>query len=205
MTETEYQAIYCLLGGVDEEEGYRSISTIIDYLLDVYCETASAKSELHRAAVQCLDWGWLKILSEWDCQEDRLRWGDDPHQNWSELTHRPGDVDFTQVGWKAYVELAKRLGKSSPEERRRESGHCLWRTPGCVSMISMSSQLLLDDLAEILAGTDCLVADGLTAEHAITSTIGPYLIGPWWVKRRYLAPYGYRVDISFTPADMHFW
>ena len=204
MTETEALAIDCLLGGVDEEEGYRSISTIINYLLDVYWETSPAKPELQRAAVHCLDWGWLKILSEQDCQEDSLRWADDPHQNWSEFTSRPGEVDFTPLGWQAYVGLAEKLGETSPEERRRESGQYLWRTPGGVSLISMSKQLLLENMAEILAGTDCLVADGLTAEHAITSTVGPYLIGPWWVKRCYLAPYGYRVDISFTPANRHF-
>lgn len=204
MTESEDQAIYHLLGGVDEEEGCRSISTIIEYLLEVYWETTFAKPELERAAVQCLDWGWLKILSERDCQEDSLRWVDDPHQNWSEFASRPGEVDFTLAGWQAYVNLAKRLGEPSPEEHCRERGQYLWRTPGYVSLISVSKQLLLEDLAEVLAGTDCLVANGLSAEHTITNTTGPYRIGPWWVKRRYLAPYGYRVDISFTPADTHY-
>lgn len=205
MTETEAQAIYHLLGGIDEEEGCRSISTIIDYLLDVYWEASATRTELQRTAVQCLDWGWIKILSERDCQEDSLRWTDDPHQNWSEFTSRPGEVDFTPAGWQAYVGLAKKLGNSSPEERCRERGQYLWRTAGCVSLISMSKQLLLNDLAEVLAGTDCLVANGLSAEHIITSTVGPYQIGPWWVERHYLAPCGYRVDISFTPADQHLW
>ena len=204
MTESEDHAIYHLLGGIDEEGGYRSISTIIDYLLDFYWKAIPTKSELERAAVQCLDRGWLKILSEQDCQEDSLRWADDPHQNWSELTHRPGDVDFTPAGWKAYVRLAKRLGETSPQEHCLESGQYLWRTPGCISMISMSQQMLLKDLAGVLAGTDCLVADSLSAKHTIGQIVGPYEIGAWWVKRFYLAPYGYRVDISFTPADMHF-
>ena len=72
-------------------------------------------------------------------------------------------------------------------------------------MISMSKQLLFDDVAEVLVGTDCLVDSGLKAEHTIEKIVGPYEIGAWWVKRFYLAPYGYRVDISFTPADRHFW
>lgn len=204
MTEREDQAIYCLLGGVDEESGCRNISGIIGYLLDVYWEAVPTKSELERAAVQCLDRGWLKILSERDCQEDSLRWADDPHQNWSEFTWRTGDVDFTPAGWKAYVELAKRLGDISPEEHCQESGHYLWRTPGCISMISMSRKMLSENLTEVLAGKDSLIGDSLSTEHTIGDIVGPYEIGSWWVKRFYLAPYGYRVDIRFTPADLHF-
>lgn len=205
MTESEDQAIYCLLGAIDIRDGRPSISGVVDFILDIYRKPTPTRSELEHAAELCLQKEWIKILSEQDCEAELLRWEKEPHQNYSECPRRAGCADFTSKGWKAYVRLAKKLGKSSPQEDCRESGQYLWRTPGCVSMIYMSKQMLLKDLAEVLAGKDSLIPYGLSAEHTVTSTVGPYEIGSWWVKRFYLAPYGYRVDISFTPADKHFW
>ncbi len=200
MTETEAQAIYCLLGAIDLEDGRPDISGVIDFILDIYRKPTPTRQELQHAAELCLQQNWLQILSEEDCEAELLRWEKEPHQNYSECPRRAGCADFTSAGWKAYVRLAKRLGKSSPQEDCRKSGQYLWRTPGCVSLIYMSRQLLLDDLAEVLSGKNSLVSDGFLTQHTITNTVGPYPIGSWWVKRRYLAPYGYRVDISFTPA-----
>ena len=201
MTESGEQAIYCLFSNINQDDGNRSISATIEY---VYWEPMPVKSEMEHAVVQCLDRGWLKILSEHDCQRDRLRWENAPHQYYSESPYLAGCVDFSPEGWEAYVKLAEKLGKPSPEERCRKRMLYLWRTPGCISIISMSQEMHLKDLVEVLAGTDSLVADGLSAKHTIGEIVGPYEIGAWWVKRFYLAPYGYRVDISFTPADMHF-
>ena len=160
------------------------------------------KSEVERAIEKCLEAGWIKILSDQDCEADRLRWIDDPNQIWSESLYHVGCVDLTVVGWKVYAKMQDQ--KQLPlEEFYRQDVHYLWRIPGRVSILSMSEEKLLWELEDVRSGLDSLVGGGLSAEHTIGEINGPYAISSWWVNRFYLAPYGYRADISFEPADMH--
>ena len=65
-------------------------------------------------------------------------------------------------------------------------------------MLSMSEELLLKEKDDIFAGRDDLAEGGLGAGHAEVK------LRPLAVTRFHLAPYGYRVDIDFSPADMNF-
>ena len=163
------------------------------------------RSDLERAADNCLMQGWVKVLTEEDREADLLRWLDEPHQNWSEMPYTHGCVDFTTVGWETYVRLWEQRRGMSLEVLHRSASCYLWRMPGQVSILSMSEEVLLKEVAGVKNGTDCLVSYGLQAEHTIERVTGPYAIGLWWVKRFYQAPYGYGVDIRFSPADMHLW
>lgn len=204
MTETEDEAIYRVLADIDQENGVRSVPEVIDYLVQDWREPALPRREIERAVEQCLALGWIKILSEQDCEEDRLRWADDPHQNWSEDTRGAGCVDFTSTGWAAYVEMVEaRLGIGL-NGLYTGSIQYLWRVPGRVSILAVSEEELLREQDEVRSGSDSLVGSGLTAEHTVTDITGPYAIGPWWVKRFWQAPSGYRTDITFEPADMNF-
>jgi len=160
------------------------------------------KSEVERAVEQCLQAGWIKVLSEQDCEKDRLRWIDDPNQIWSESLYRAGCVDLTLAGWNVFAQMQDQ--KQLPlAELYRQDVHYLWRILGRVSLLSISEEELVRELAEVRSGLDGLVGGGLSADHTIGEIIGPYAIGSWWVNRFYLAPYGYRADISFEPAYMH--
>lgn len=202
MAETKDKAIYHLLTEVDQEDGGRSVSEVIDYLVQDWRGLDLPRREIERAVDHCLALGWIKILSEQDCEKDRLRWIDDPHQNWSEDLRRAGCVDFTSAGWDVYAKMAEeRLGLGLNGLYSRSIRY-LWRVPGRVSMLSVSEEELIREQEEVRSGSDTLVGSGLKAEHTVTDIRGPYAIGPWWVTRFYLAPSGYRMDITFERANM---
>jgi len=204
MVEDNDKAIYHVLADIHQESGNISIQDTITYLTEHRPAAIFPKPEIERAVEQCLEAGWIKVLSEQDCEDDRLRWIDDPHQNWSENLDRVGCVDFTSEGWNVYAKLVNEHRRIPLEDLYRQSVQYIWRMPGRVSILSMSEEELLRERAEVVSGSDGLTSDGsLSADHKVGEITGPYAIGSWWVNRFYLAPYGYRVDVSFEPANMH--
>ena len=137
-----------------------------------------SKAEAEYAVEQCLANEWIKVLSEQDAEEDRLRWKNDPNQNYSDGPYRPGCVELTSAGWNAYVRLAIEQRKVTVMDLYRASGHCIWRVPGRVSLLYMSEEMLNRELAEVASASDSLVGGSLSAEHTIGEITGPYLIGP---------------------------
>ena len=198
----ENEAIFHLLNWIDLEEGNRTVDEIVS------CSSQSgivySRAEMERAAEHCLAAGWIKILSVQDSEEDRLRWQDDPHQNWSEGFYPPGGVDFTPAGWTVFAKMLEEYRNTHPQAPHKSGTRCLWRMPGRVSILSLSEQQLRKELAAVQAGKDELTGGSLSATHKVSESIGPYPIGPWWVKRFVQSPVGYRLDISFSPPDMNF-
>lgn len=199
----EDKALFHLLNWIDLEEGNRTLDEIVAYSSQWRPGTVFTRAELEQAAEDCLARGWVKILSAQDCEADRVRWQSDPNQNWSEANYQVGRVDFTDTGWTIFTKMVNRYQRRSPNETKDESTRYLWQTPGCVSILSLSEQELRRELAAVRAGQDELTGGGLSAEHRVGEIVGPYLIGPWWVKRFLKASVGYRLDIFFSPPDIN--
>ena len=193
-----------LLNWIDLEEGNRTLDEIVSYSSQWRPGVVFTRTDMEQAAEHCLAAGWIKILSAQDSEEDRLRWVDDPYQNWSEGFYPSGSIDFTPAGWAVFAKMLEEYRNDHPKAADESSTRCLWRTPGCVSILSLSEQELHRELAAVQAGQDELTGGGLSEAHTVGEIVGPYSIGPWWVKRFLQAPIGYRLDIFFTPADMNF-
>ncbi len=201
---TEDKALFHLLNWIDLEEGNRTLDEIVSYSSYWKPGVVFSRADMEQAAAYCLAAGWIKILSVQDSEEDRLRWQDDPHQNWSEDFYPPGGVDFTPAGWAVFAKMQQEYRNAHPKAADESGTRYLWRTPGCVSILSLSEQKLHQELAAVCAGQDELTGGGLSEAHTVSKSVGPYPIGPWWVKRFLEAPIGYRLDIYFMPADMNF-
>lgn len=200
----EDEAIFHLLGWLDLEQGNRTLDEIVAFASEHSFPIILSRAEMEHTAQKCLAQGWIKVLTFQDCEDDRRRWVNDPHQNWSESGYHPGRVDFTEAGWTAFAALAEGQAKRTAAEAPPAMIRCLWRAPGCVSILSLSEQQLREELAAVKAGKDELTGGSLSAAHTVGEIVGPYPIGPWWVKRFVQSSVGYRLDVFFAPPDMSF-
>ena len=84
MIQTEDAVIYQVLADIDLEDGTISRTDLIRYLSGNWHSHVFSQIELEHAVEHCLTANWIKVLTKQDCEEDRVRWLDNPHQNWCE-------------------------------------------------------------------------------------------------------------------------
>src|SRR5260221_56028 len=58
-------------------------------------EPSPQRSQIEAAIDSCFRKGWLRVLTREDCEQDRVRWRDDPNQNCGEREYIEGNVDFS--------------------------------------------------------------------------------------------------------------
>ncbi len=194
---------YTVLNCVRLEGGIADADGLVTLALAIVRRDAHSAAELHLGITNCLVQGWIKVLTREDCLADRARWTNDPHQDqdWVKMSYKEGSIDFTQTGWEVFVRQHQ-LRYGGDLDRLFGTGSTpLWDTPGRVSLLCVSENTVLDEIAEIRCGKDDLRGESLSAKHHVTEIIGPYPIGPWWVNRFYQAPQAYRADISYQPSD----
>lgn len=177
---------------------------------DAYANTEKAHllCEYEAAVAACLEKGWLRILMQADCDQDKERWQNKPaHGIWNaevatETEYVPGNVDFTEAGARLYhhVDAASDALRG---EKPHEGITCYtWHLPNMVRIWGAYKEDLAAQLQIIqrirLAG-DASRRIGFASGEQITRIDGPHQIDGWWMTRFvYISP-GWYANIYYTP------
>lgn len=192
MTLAEYNVLW----SVSLVDGTRERARLLRHVL--FMDSASEVSEVSASLAEealdaCLLKGWVKVLTQEDCQNDEVRWVEEENQAISENEYQEGHMDFTPEGAQLWNRIHKEHAEASGE--RWASGiRYAWRFAGQVRVFSAYEDELREVVEAIRTGKDILS----TEEIRIERIEGPFVLGEWWLNRFVRLPQGYRQDIHYT-------
>ncbi len=177
---------------------------------DAYANTEEAHllCEYEAAVAACLEKGWLRILTQADCDQDKQRWQNKPaHGLWdaevvTETEYRVGNVDFTEAGARLYHRL-EAASDALRGEKPHEGMTCYtWHLPNMVRIWGAYEEGVAAQLHQIQqmgAGGDEYMGWDFNNSRQITRIDGQHQIDGWWMTRfTYISP-GWYADVYYTP------
>jgi hypothetical protein len=89
--------------------------------------------QIEKAIESCFSKGWLRVLTQEDCEQDRARWQEDLNQNCGEEEYTEGDVDFSQAGARLFYDILVEMDTTENKKPFQESICYAWNVPGLVA------------------------------------------------------------------------
>lgn len=197
----------CVFWTVETYGGCNKASRLAD---DAYGNTEEAfpLCEYEAAVAACLEKGWLRILTQADCDQDKQRWDAKPAQGiWdaeyvTETEYRPGNVDFTEAGARLYYHLDAARDALRGEKPHEGMTCYTWHSHNMVRIWGAYQEGLAAQLHQIQqmgAGSDESMGWDFNNSRQITRIDGPHQIDGWWITRFvYISP-GWYADVYYTP------
>jgi len=208
ITEEEIAAKY---GMTPREQGiltaihYREANDLWDKLPEVaawYDDLENSGEgvlkEYREAAKSCLHKGWIKVLTEADVEDDRLRWAVLPEQIDKFMPYEAGNVEFTASGAGIYGEIFDAWDRSQGRKPYLSFVLYVWDSPGQVRIESGARKRVSALVKKLKAGkTHSVFIDG---EKVIS--IDPVIeIRNWWVTRFVCLPLAYSVKVFYEETE----
>ncbi len=159
-------------------------------------DSAPTIDEYNNAIEFCLERGFIKVLSEEDCERDRERWLHDDNQFCEEERYISGNLDFTKKGVQFYRELGEKIYKKKGISHLSCFDGLIgfkWKHKGVVSILTKNRKDLEKKIECVRNNPSYL----LTGKRRLIEIGKPYPIGTWWVTRFEQLDKGWRVDIKY--------
>lgn len=180
---------YIVLDSVEHMMGRVIPERIPPYAQAIMDHTVSL-DRYHKAVESCLIKGWLRILSQADCEEDRTRWENDDNQFISGFDYQEGNTDFTPQRGLLFDQISSEWLVRRGMKPYSGYGQSQ-KIPNQVRIFSAyEANLLL--LVENVERTRKEDLHWLGESVRIVGVEGPEQISNWWINRFVQLPIGYR-------------
>ncbi len=157
-------------------------------------EPSFTLAEYEAATETCIKKGWLKVLTAEDCEQDRLRWQNDPNPYGDEIEYKADNVDFTEEGARLFYSVLVAMDTAEGKRPYHDRIRYAWNVSGQVGVFGAYEDEVKQSAEDAVTGENWLGGEVQRIERAA----GPFPIGPWWLNRFVQLPQGYRADIYYT-------
>jgi hypothetical protein len=186
---------FYVLNAIDIRGSEIAIDKLASFVHGLSLEDEYSVEDLRETVETCLSKQWIKVLTQQDCVEDRLRWQGADDQCCGESEYQAGNVDFTPEGAFLYDAICREMDALKGKQPYQSTIHYSWKTPGRLRIYAIYPEDLRKVIDRILSGTD---THPLSHGEQISHVEEPHRIQGWWLNRFVQLPQAYYCDAYYS-------